>query len=485
MPFLVTTSTVYWVIKEPRKIDTELQLFLEKMTQRRTPALMVSAFTRMFLELVQNDDCTVSKKLIDPVEEVPDFEALTDYTDAGRNAMKKAVVIKLNGGLGTSMGMDIAKSLMPVKNQNGTRLRFLDIIARQILDFRKLHDCYLPILFMNSLRTQDDTRSFLQETYPELFGEIPIDFLQHLVPKVSRSEHTPTEWMENPELEWYPPGHGDLYLALYTSGLLDTLLDRDYEYAFISNADNLGAVMDYDILGYFAENKLDFLMEVADRTHADKKGGHLARMKDGRLMLREVAQCPDEELEEFQDISIYKYFNTNSLWINLQSLARLLQRYSYNLPLPTIMNHKTVDPKIPMSTEVIQLETAMGSAISLFDRAEALRVPRTRFAPVKTTDDILGVWSDAYTLTAEHQIIPNPARGGQELEVSLDKRHYKFINQLFEHFPEGAPSLVRCNSLQIHGNYFFGKDVQVIGNATLNADDDQKHYISDGSILRT
>jgi UTP--glucose-1-phosphate uridylyltransferase len=149
------------------------------------------------------------------------------------------------------------------------------------------------------------------------------------------------------------------------------------------------------------------------------------------------------------------------------------------------MNRKTVDPKDPASTEVMQLETAMGSAISLFNNAEALRVPRTRFAPVKTTDDLLGVWSDAYTLTAEHQIIPNPARGGRDLEVSLDKRHYKFIDQLFEHFPEGAPSLVRCNSLRIRGNFFFGKDVQVIGNAILNAGEGEKHYISDGSILQT
>src|SRR5438105_1204399 len=83
------------------------------------------------------------------------------------------------------------------------------------------------------------------------------------------------------ELEWCPPGHGDIYTALVTSGMLDALLDAGYEHAFVSNSDNLGAVLDPRILAWFAAERIPFLMEVADRTEADRKGGHIAQRPGG------------------------------------------------------------------------------------------------------------------------------------------------------------------------------------------------------------
>ncbi len=172
---------------------------------------------------------------------------------------------------------------------------------------------------------------------------------------------------------------------------------RGYRYAFTSNVDNLGATIEPAILGYFVAQGLPFMMEVADRTEADQKGGHLARRAaTGRLLLRETAQCPPSDTEAFQDITRHRYFNTNNLWINLDALADLLARSEDGVALPLIRNSKTVDPRDPDSPPVYQLETAMGAAIELFDGAGAIRVPRSRFAPVKTTDDLLGVRSDAY-----------------------------------------------------------------------------------------
>ncbi len=107
----------------------------------------------------------------------------------------------------------------------------------------------------------------------------------------------PAYWPESPAKEWNPPGHGDLYAAISTSGTLDQLLEGGYEYAFVSNSDNLGAVLDTEILGYFAEERLPFLMEVAHRTRADRKGGHLAQLENGQLILRELAQCPPDETQ--------------------------------------------------------------------------------------------------------------------------------------------------------------------------------------------
>merc|ERR1719355_108541 len=130
-------------------------------------------------------------------------------------------------------------------------------------------------------------------------------------------------------------------------------------------------------------------MEVAVRTDADKKGGHLAFDKETKgLTLREAAQCPDEDEKEFQNVGKYKFFNTNNLWVDLDALKTQFEKNSGCIPLPVMKNGKTVDPRDKESTKVLQLETAMGAAIECFDGASAIAVPRTRFAPVKTTNDL-------------------------------------------------------------------------------------------------
>jgi UTP--glucose-1-phosphate uridylyltransferase len=252
--------------------------------------------------------------------------------------------------------------------------------------------------------------------------------------------------------------------------LLGKLLDRGFEYAFVSNADNLGAVLDVTVLGFMAENGHDFVMEVADRTAADRKGGHLCRLSNGRLGLRESAQCHVSDEKEFQDVERHSYFNTNNLWLHLPTLARILEDSGGFLPLPTIVNRKTLDPRDPSSPPVLQLETAMGAAISLFERAAAVRVPRTRFSPVKNTNDLLAVRSDAYQLSGDFQVVLEAGRSEPPL-VLLDERHFRMIDAFEEHFPSGAPSLRRCSSLRVDGDVIFGRAVTVEGDAIVRAAD--------------
>src|SRR5207248_1216740 len=209
--------------------------------------------------------------------------------------------------------------------------------------------------------------------------DVPLDFVQGRVPKILADDLTPATWPADPELEWAPPGHGDLYASLVTSGMLQKLLDSGYAYAFVANSDNLGAVLEPRILAWFAREQLPFAMEVADRTEADRKGGHLARRRGGGLVLRETAQTPDEDLDAFQDVSRHRFFNTNSLWVNLRTLDEAMREREGVLGLPMIVNRKTVDPADPHSARVIQLESAMGAAIGVFEGARALRVSRRRF----------------------------------------------------------------------------------------------------------
>jgi UTP--glucose-1-phosphate uridylyltransferase len=292
------------------------------------------------------------------------------------------------------------------------------------------------------------------------------DFLQHKIPKVAASDLSPVDCPYNPELEWCPPGHGDIYSSLLTSGMLEKLLQAGHEYAFVSNSDNLGAALEPCLLGYFVQNGLSFMMEVADRTKADKKGGHLAQLKSGRLVLREIAQTPESDMTAFQDIQRHKYFNTNNIWLHLPSLKDVLDRGKGILGLPMIRNSKTLDPRDRESIPVYQLETAMGAAISVFDRAGAIRVPRTRFMPVKNTNDLLAIRSDRYILNEKFQLIPNPKRKPNPILIDLDPAYYKFIDRFESRFPSGVPSLLDCESLRVNGDVRFGSDITLKGEVT-------------------
>ncbi len=453
--------------------------FEERMIKEGLDSLVIDTFRQYYFQLLAGGTGYVSRSEIDPVNEIPDVERLNDFSRAGKSAVGKTVIIKLNGGLGTGMGMEKAKSLLEVKDG----LTFLDIIARQVLHCRRTYACELPLVLMNSFHTRRDSLALL-ENYPTLRGRIPLDFLQHRVPKVAQETLAPVEWPRNPELEWCPPGHGDLYCALVTSGMLDILLSNGYEYAFVSNVDNLGAVLDMQILGYFAVHAFPFMMEVADRTEADRKGGHLARTKDGTLTLREIAQCPREEQEEFQDVTVYRYFNTNSLWLNLPALKKLLAERDNRLSLPLIINSKTVDPRDASSPAVFQLETAMGSAISIFPGSQALRVPRVRFSPVKSCEDLLGLWSDAYVVTEDSRVIQNPERKLGQIVIKLDPRYYKLFNQMKARFPHGAPSLVDCEKLVVEGDVLFGGNIKVKGSVHIVNKNNTQLTIPDGELIQ-
>ena len=435
--------------------------FAAKMRREGLPEHAIRTFEHYYGELARGARGTLSETEIEPVDAVEGAEELEGYADAGRAALGRAVVVKLNGGLGTTMGMRRAKSLLRVKGE----VTFLDVIAEQVLHLRRAHRSAVPLLLMNSFRTRADSLEALAR-HEGLAGDLPLDFLQHKVPRVAAADLAPVDWPADRELEWCPPGHGDLYLALETSGLLAQLLERGFHYAFVSNADNLGAVLDLGILGWFARESLPFAMEVCDRTEAHKKGGHLARLPGGGLALRELAQTPDADLDAFQDVKRHRFFNTNNLWLDLRRLAEVLRERDGVLPLPMIRNEKTVDPADPRSPKVIQLETAMGAAISVFPGARALRVPAERFAPVKTTSDLLAVWSDAYELTPDWRVVAAPGRSG-DLVVDLDDAFYKTVDQLDAHFPAGAPSLRHCRRLRVAGDVRFGANVTCRGEVSV------------------
>lgn len=400
----------------------------------------------------------VAEEEIEPVSGLPRLDALPTDEAGDVSGLKALAIVKLNGGLGTSMGLDRAKSLIAVKGAES----FLDFIARQVLHLRG-GEREPAFYLMDSFSTRADTLDALAK-YPALAGEEPLDFLQNKVPKLDADTLEPVSWPADAGLEWCPPGHGDLYPSLVSSGLLDRLLERGIRFLFVSNADNLGATVDFRLLRYFADSGLSFLMEVAERTPADRKGGHLARRcSTGRLLLRESAQVPKEAEASFQDIERHRFFNTNNLWIRLDHLKEELTRQGGTLSLPLITNVKTVDPKRPDSPKVLQLESAMGAAIECFERSGAVVVSRERFAPVKTTGDLLAVRSDAYCVTEDFRLVLEACRQGRPPLVNLDPEHYRVLAQFEARFPTGMPSLIGCESLRVEGSVRFDSGVVLEG----------------------
>ncbi len=453
---------------------------LEKMRADGATDAAVATFEHYRDLLRSGEGGVLREPELEPVESLPDADELADDEQGARDALQRAVVIKLNGGLGTSMGMTAPKSLLQVKDG----LSFLDITVHQIQHLRESTGARLPLVLMNSFATRDASLEALAP-YEDLPVEgVPTDFVQSKVPKLTADDLEPIEWSDDPALEWAPPGHGDLYPSLLGSGMLQALLDGGYEYAFIANADNLGAVLDPRILAWFAHEEIPFAMEVADRTAADRKGGHVARRRDGGgLVLRELAQTADEDMNAFQDIERHRFFNTNTLWVHLPSLKAVLDERDGVLGLPMIVNRKTVDPTDSSSPAVLQLETAMGAAIDAFEGARAIRVPKTRFAPVKTTDDLLALRSDAYVLHDDGRIEIAPEREGRAPLVELDSRYYKLLADFDERFAAGPPSLWRCERLKVCGDVRFGAGVVVVGDVAIEHEDERPRQIEDGAVL--
>ena len=445
---------------------------LAKAEARGVHADELAALRRRLSQLSEQRAGFLPGDVLEPLPDLPRLDELPEPPlGQARDVLDRLVVVKLDGGLGTSMGLSGPKSLLEVKP--GTS--FLDVIATQVLALRERHGARLPLVLMNSAATRGPSLDVLRRYDSLRVPGVPLDFLQGREPKICAADLQPVEWPADPELEWCPPGHGDIYTALTASGMLDALLDAGLRYAFVSNSDNLGALADVRIAAWLAAEQVPFALEAVRGTVSDRKGGHLARYQ-GRVVLRETAQVPDGDTS-FTDVERWRWYNTNNIWIDLRALTELRAADPAAPALPLIVNRETVDPRDAASTPVIQLEWAMGAAVGSIPGARAIHVPRLRFAPVKTTDDLLVVRSDAYELTGDGQM--RPSFDGPGPVVTLDKDFYKLLSDFEQRFPAGAPSLRRCRRFDVDGDVTFGAGVTAVGDVRVTG----SRHVPDGAVL--
>ncbi|XP_053332521.1 UDP-glucose pyrophosphorylase 2a isoform X2 [Clarias gariepinus] len=391
-------------------------------------------------------------------------------------SLNKLAVVKLNGGLGTSMGCKGPKSLISVRNEN----TFLDLTVQQIEHLNKTYNTDVPLVLMNSFNTDEDTKKILQK-YTHHRVKIHT-FNQSRYPRINKESLLPVATNmgltgENSEA-WYPPGHGDIYASFYNSGLLDQLISEGKEYIFVSNIDNLGATVDLHILSHLmsqpADRRCEFVMEVTDKTRADVKGGTLIQY-DNKLRLLEIAQVPKAHVDEFKSVTKFKIFNTNNLWISLPAIKRLHEQNAMNMEI--IVNPKTLDGGL----NVIQLETAVGAAIKSFDNALGINVPRSRFLPVKTTSDLLLVMSNLYSLDAGSLTMSKKREFPTTPHVKLGSSFTKV--QDFLRRIESIPDMLELDHLTVSGDVTFGKQVTVKGTVIIIANHGDRIDIPAGAML--
>uniref|UniRef100_A0A1B6MUL7 UTP--glucose-1-phosphate uridylyltransferase n=1 Tax=Graphocephala atropunctata TaxID=36148 RepID=A0A1B6MUL7_9HEMI len=412
-----------------------------------------------------------------PPGSVRDYETLTTPSaDVIHEMLSKLIVVKLNGGLGSSMGCHGPKSVIPVRND----FTFLDLTVQQIEHLNKKYKVNVPLVLMNSFNTDEDTQKIIRK-YQGLQIEI-YTFQQSGYPRVNKDTLLPIakhlKVQEDIEA-WYPPGHGDFYDSLRNSGLLKKFIQQGREYCFISNIDNLGATVDVNILNLLLNSSPDsrpeFVMEITDKTKADVKGGTLINYEN-KLRLLEIAQVPKDHVDEFKSIKTFKFFNTNNLWIKLDAIDRVLEEGS--LSMEVIVNPKILDNNVP----VIQLETAVGAAMKCFERGLGINVPRSRFLPVKKTSDLMLVMSNLYTLNhGSLEMSPQRMFPTTPL-VKLGDNHFAKVKEFLARFAT-IPDMIELDHLTVSGDVTFGKNVSLKGTVIIIANHGDRIDIPAGANL--
>lgn len=463
------------------QLTQELQKLLLTAAESHKPLtqLEFEGFEKLFGRFINETGPSIEW---DNIQKLPDG-TVCDYKDLSgiatediKSMLDKIVVVKLNGGLGTSMGCHGPKSVIPVRSQ----LTFLDLTVQQIEHLNKTYNSAVPLVLMNSFNTDEDTQKVIRKY--QGFQVKTYTFNQSRYPRVNKESLMPVAKTAgaNADLEaWYPPGHGDFYHSFRNSGLLQEFINQGKEYVFISNIDNLGATVDLNIVNFLLKgnqsSKCEFLMELTDKTRADVKGGTLIQY-DNKLRLLELAQVPNTHVEDFKSVKKFKIFNTNNLWINLQAIDTVLKEGT--LDMEVIVNNKTLDNHM----NIIQLEQAVGAAIKSFNGCIGVNVPRSRFLPVKKTDDLLLVMSNLYSLQ-NGMLSMSPMRMFPTTPlVKLGSNHFAKVNEFLRRFGN-IPDMLELDHLTVSGDVTFGRGVSVKGTVIIIANHGDRIDIPAGAIL--
>jgi len=322
---------------------------------------------------VATEDLSAESNIVRGVIEPPHAEDLTRLSDPGEpmyedaNAAGVEVIrrgevaqVVLSGGMATRFGGVVKAALAAVDGRS-----FLEIKLSQTQALESRLDAEIPVALMTSFATDEVVRAHVVE---HGLGD-PMVFHQFVSLRLDTDGELFRSADDKPSL--YAPGHGDLFQALRSSGVLATLRERGVRVVTVSNVDNLGARIDPAVIGMHLLSGRTVTCEVA-RKEGDM-GGAPVRV-DGRLQMLEGPRFPkgfDQEL--------IPVFNTNTAVLDLDVLDR-------NYDLTWFYVRKDTGGRTAVQVERVYHE------VSAFVPTAYLEVPRRgprgRFFPIKTPDDL-------------------------------------------------------------------------------------------------
>eukprot|EP00903_Cladosiphon_okamuranus_P017554 g16168.t1 len=433
-------------------------------------------FLRLFGQFVQQrQKPTLEWERLKP----PPPEAVVQATDIPpcpkdqalrHELLDKMVILKLNGGLGTSMGCTWPKSAIEVRND----LSFLDLTVRQVEYLNSMYGVDVPLVLLDSFKTHETTAKIIRKY--RMHNLTIHTFMQSCHPRIIKDTLQPMPsgpFGESPPSEWYPPGHGDVYYSLYASGLLENLINQGKEYIFISNVDNLGATVDLDMLYHIFDQEAEFAVEAIERTRADLSGG-LVVGYGGKPKVVELSTVPTERRDQF--VKKFNLFNTNNIWANLRALQRLVAKEEMELEV-------NVRERQVNGMKTIQLETCGASAIQCFDKVMAIVVNRARYLPVKSTSDLMLVQSNLYGVRHGSLVMSADRPDGSTPLIKLG-REFTSVEDYLRRIPHGVPTITQLDHLTVAGDVMFGENVTLKGTVIIVANEGSVIMIPDGTVLR-
>ncbi|CAD6187290.1 unnamed protein product [Caenorhabditis auriculariae] len=443
---------------ESKLLEQVKDFFAKYETSKKDQKVFTDLYRKFLMENA-HIDWNSWKHISEDVQK--DAKNLPPFDGSRNDVLKRLAVVKLNGGLGTTMGCDEPKSFIVLRDG----LSFLEIAIKQHQKCNEKYNSSVPLYLMNSFYTNRSTQEKLREMGVE--DDVQC-FEQSKCPRIFKDSLLPVGDAEWGDDAWCPPGHGNIFEALSNTGTLQKLLDEGRDILFVSNIDNTGATLDLSIAQFMADSSLEYVMECTNKTQNDIKGGTLIEISN-RLMHLEIPQVPPEHLDDFCSTKVFKIFNTNNIWVNLKAVKANLS----DIKSEIIVNHKTVRGR-----QVIQLETSIGGCIRNFEKAYCVHVDRSRFRPVKRVEDLVCMSSNLFEITPDFTFC---LVAPQVPTIDLGKFYQKVANK-DKRMPK-VPKFSNASSFVIEGDVAFEGDVTIKGDVSIINKKEKQEIIPAGAVL--
>ena len=401
---------------------TLLQDFIEKHTKGN--------------KLISPEATTLEPPDIIPIPQNDSQKALSDEAgEIGENAIEAGTVavVTVAGGLGTRLGANRPKGMLPISPIMGKSI--FQLHAEKIQAMMKKYDTVIPWYIMTSLNNDEMTRNFFEEN--RYFG-LSIDnvsfFTQGVLPVIDLQGKLLMD--SKSSIVTSPNGHGGTLLALKERGILSNMNERGIKHIFYHQVDNiLIKIADPVYLGYHISAGAKMSPKVVQKTDPEEKVG-IVGIKDGHLDTIEYSELSDEERHALNPDGTLKFGMGNpAIYLLDVDFVEKINKSLFALPYhKAIKKVSCVDEngcKIkPSENNAAKFEMFIFDALKHAEKSIIMEVVREdEFSPVKNAE------GNSSPDTARHSMINMFGRWLQEAGVEIPKDEAENVKGTIEISP--------------------------------------------------